>query len=101
MRTPLSGALGSRWKGSWAHGPVLVSGGLRYYMHDAASSFRFKLAGSLVGDDVAELGQCWSTASSALGSRPFLVDIDELCEAKDYGRDLLAQGQQQAPHLLS
>ena len=37
-----------------------MTGGLRYYLHDAASSFRFKLAGSLVGQDVAELGQCWN-----------------------------------------
>ena len=78
-----------------------MSGGLRYYMHDAASSFRFKLAGSLVGEDVAELGQCWSTASSALGSRPFLVDIDELCEVDEYGRELLRQWHEQGAHFLA
>src|SRR6266446_2021890 len=71
------------------------------FMHAAASSFRFKRAGSLVGDDVAELGQCWSTASSALGSRPFLVDIDDLSEVDEYGRELLRQWHEQGAHFLA
>jgi hypothetical protein len=68
-----------------------VTGGLKYYLHDAASSFRFKLAGSLAGADVAELRQCWNTASSTLGSRPFVVDIDGLRGADQDGRALLRE----------
>jgi len=78
-----------------------MSGRLRYYMHDAASSFRFKLAGSLVGEDVEELGQCWSTASSTLGSRPLLVDIDELSAVDDGGRELLRHWHGLGAHFLA
>src|SRR4029077_15259374 len=35
---------------------------LRYSLHDSPSLFRFNLAGSLAGQDVDELGQCWITA---------------------------------------
>src|SRR5260370_18282913 len=70
-------------------------------MHDAGSSFRFKLSGSLVGEDVVELGQCWGTASSTLGSRPFLVDIDELSAVDEDGRELLRQWHRQGAHLLA
>lgn len=78
-----------------------VTRGLSYYLHDAASSFRFKLAGSLAGDDVAELRQCWTTASSTLGSRPFLVDIDGLEGVDEGGRQLLSEWHAEGARILA
>src|SRR2546428_8931238 len=61
----------------------------RYYIHDSASAFRFRLAGTLAGHDVAELEQCWRTARFAIGDRNFVVDVSELTAADDAGRELL------------
>jgi len=62
---------------------------LRYYLHDGSSALRFKLSGLLSGAEVAELEQCWWTASSTLGSRSFLVDVSELTGADAAGRALI------------
>jgi len=72
-----------------------------YYLHDTASSFRFKLSGSLAADDVAELGQCWLTASSALGSRTLIVDIEELTTVDEQGREFLRQLHEQGAHFIA
>lgn len=64
---------------------------LRYYMHDRASSFRFKLAGALAGEDVTELEQCWSAASSTVADRAFVVDLSELSAVDEPGRELLSR----------
>jgi len=74
---------------------------LRYYLHDGASSFRLKLAGALAGEDVSELGQCWLTASSTLGNRAFVVDIEELTAVNEEGCELLRQWYQQGAHFLA
>jgi len=74
---------------------------LNYYLHDAASSFRFKLAGSLGGDDVTELRQCWSTASSTLGTRPFVVDIEGLQGVDEDGRGLLRQWHEEGARIVA
>jgi hypothetical protein len=73
---------------------------LRYYLHDTPSSFRFKLAGSLAGDDVVELEQCWNTASSTLGSRAFVVDSAGLTDVDEAGRELLSQWREQGAHVI-
>src|SRR4051812_24285043 len=72
---------------------------LHYYLHDSASSFRFKLSGALAGEDVEELRQCWNTASSTLGSRPFLVDIDGVVGVDEGGRGLLRQWHSQGAQI--
>jgi hypothetical protein len=74
---------------------------LRYYLHDSPSSFRFKLAGSLEGGEVAELDQCWITASSTLGSRAFVVDIEELTAVDEQGYILLRQWHEQGARFLA
>jgi hypothetical protein len=74
---------------------------LRYYLHDSPSSFRFKLAGSLAGEDVTELGQCWLTASSSLGSRAFVVEIEELTAVDEQGHGLLRQWHEQGARFLA
>lgn len=76
------------------HNPERLEGDaarLRYYIHDRASSFRFKLAGALAGEDVAELEQCWNSASSTLANRAFVVDVSELSAIDEVGRELLSQ----------
>jgi len=73
---------------------------LSYYMHDGASVFRFKLAGSLAGEDVVELGQCWLAASSTLGGRTFVVDIEDLTTVDEDGHELLRQWRAQGAHFL-
>src|SRR6266566_8963942 len=78
-----------------------VTRALKYYLHDTGSSFRFKLAGSLAGDDVTELRQCWTTASSTLGNRPFLVDIDGLEGLDEEGRRLLGQWHAEGARILA
>jgi hypothetical protein len=110
LRPPLSRALGRKQKCAGAHwlgwlrtraGRYTQVSRLRYYMHDGPSSFRFKLAGSLAGADVVELRQCWSAASSTLGSRAFVVDIDELSAVDEAGRELLRQWQEQGAQFLA
>jgi hypothetical protein len=78
-----------------------VTGRLSYYLHDTPSSFRFKLAGPLAGDDVDELGQCWRTASSTLGSRAFVVDMVGVTGMDDAGRELLRQCGEQGAHFVA
>ena len=74
---------------------------MTYYLHDGASSFRFKLSGSLVGESVEDLGQCWRTASSSLGGRAFLVDVEGLTAVDEEGRALLGQWHEQGAHFLA
>jgi len=77
------------------------SAGLSYHMHDRASSFRFKLAGALAGDDVAEIEQCWVAASSTLGSRAFVVDITGLSAVDALGRELLSDWHRQGAGFIA
>jgi hypothetical protein len=74
---------------------------LRYYLHDRSSSFRFKLNGTLAGEDVAELAQCWSAASSTLANRAFVVDVSGLSAIDDVGRELLSQWHQQGAEFIA
>ncbi len=74
---------------------------LRYHMHDRASSFRFKLAGTLAGDDVVELEQCWNAASSTLAGRAFIVDVSGLNAVDAVGRELLFQWHSQGAEFIA
>jgi hypothetical protein len=75
--------------------------GLRYHMHDRASSFRFRLAGALAGDNVTELEQCWIAASSTLGNRAFVVDLSELNAVDSVGRELLSEWHRQGAEFIA
>src|SRR5882724_12891157 len=75
--------------------------GFRYYIHDGAASFRFELLGTLAGKDVVELERCWKTASSTLGARAFLVDLDELRALDECGWELLCGWHEQGANLIA
>jgi hypothetical protein len=65
--------------------------GLIFYMHDGPSTFRFELAGSLAGGDVAKLDQAWRTASSTVDGKVLAVDVTFLTSADEKGRALLTR----------
>jgi hypothetical protein len=62
---------------------------LDYYMHDGPAAFSFELAGILAADYVARLEQAWRTASSAIGSRSFVVDLTFVTRVDEAGAELL------------
>jgi anti-anti-sigma regulatory factor len=65
-----------------------------YYLHDTPSSFRLELAGALSVSSAAEVERVWRTASSTLGTRAFVVDLDNLTSVDDAGRRLLVRWRQ-------
>lgn len=65
------------------------NGGLQYYIHDGSAAFRFNLTGNLSDDGAKEIEQVWRTASSAIGDRNFIVDLSDVTEIGEYGRELL------------
>jgi hypothetical protein len=60
-----------------------------YRIHDGAAQFRFELEGALSSADVAELDQCWRTASSTIAGKALVVDLTALTEIDESGRQLL------------
>jgi len=60
-----------------------------YRIHDGASQFRFELEGALASGDVAELDQCWRTASSTIAARALIIDLRSLTAIDESGRQLL------------
>jgi len=60
-----------------------------YRIHDGAAQFRFQLEGALSAADVAELDQCWRTASSTIAGKALVVDVTSLAAIDDSGRQLL------------
>jgi len=60
-----------------------------YRIHDGAAQFRFELEGSLASEDVAELDQCWRTASSTIAGKSLVVDLTALTAIDETGRELL------------
>jgi hypothetical protein len=69
--------------------PQATRAQLRYYLHDGASSLRFELAGTLAGDNVSELEQCWRTASSTVEGRELILDVTALTALDEAGLQLL------------
>jgi hypothetical protein len=65
--------------------------GLRYYMHDGPSAFRFELAGDLTNEGARRLDQDWQTASSVTGGRALIVDMTFVNSADKDGRALLTR----------
>jgi hypothetical protein len=67
---------------------------LVYYLHDDPTAFRIELTGFLAASNAAELERCWRTASSTLGERTFVVNLDSLTSVDDDGRRLLMRWRQ-------
>jgi hypothetical protein len=51
---------------------------LKITLHDSAGEFRITLEGRLSGPWVAELEQCWQTASSTTAGRKTVLDLGEV-----------------------
>jgi hypothetical protein len=64
---------------------------LSFYMHDGPKTFRFELAGTLAGAEVAKLEQAWRTASSTFDGKVLAVDLTFLTGMDERGRELLAR----------
>lgn len=62
---------------------------LDYFIHDNADAFRLKITGDLAGPAVATLDQVLRTASSVLRGRMFVIDLADVRNADESGRDLL------------
>ena len=62
---------------------------LDYYIHDHSDVLRFAITGDLSGPGVASLDQAWRTATSVLRDRVLVIDLVSVCDADEYGRDLL------------
>jgi hypothetical protein len=64
---------------------------LKITLLDSAEEFRFRLEGKLSGPWVAELRQCWLTASSTTAGRRTVVDLDEVEYVDPSGETLLGE----------
>ena len=62
---------------------------LKITLLDSAEEFRFRLEGKLSGPWVAELRQCWLTASSTTAGRRTVVDLGEVEYVDPAGETLL------------
>ncbi|MCX6619948.1 MAG: hypothetical protein NTY38_02490 [Acidobacteria bacterium] len=62
---------------------------LKITLHDYPKALTFKLEGQLAGAWVAELRQCWKTASSIRNGRPLVVDLAGVTFVDAGGRKLL------------
>jgi ABC-type transporter Mla MlaB component len=72
---------------------------LRITLHDRSRELRMKLEGKLSGPWVAELRQCWRTASSTTAGRATSVDLGEVDFVDAEGRTLLADMHEQGVRL--
>jgi hypothetical protein len=62
---------------------------LTFYIHDAATSFRFEIEGSLSGKAARQVEQSWRTAPPVIGDRSLVVALGHLSRIDTYGRALL------------
>jgi hypothetical protein len=67
------------------------SQGLKYYMHDGPTAFRFELAGDLNGEGARRLEQDWRTAWSTLGDRRLIIDMTFVTGVDEQGSALIAR----------
>jgi hypothetical protein len=74
---------------------------LTYYMHDGPGTFRFDLAGDLVGSDVAKLAQAWRTASSTLAAKNLAVDLTFVIAVDGSGHELLEHWRQAGAYFFA
>ena len=61
------------------------------YLYDEAESFHFQIEGSLCGDHARHLEQSRRTASSVIGSRPWVLTLGNVTRIEPPGRALLHQ----------
>lgn len=71
---------------------------LKITLHDGPEALRFQLEGKLIGPWVRELEQSWRTASSILGQKPLIIDLQDVTFIDNDGRELLARLEQAGAH---
>ena len=74
---------------------------LKITLLDSARELRLKLEGKLAGLWVAELRQCWRTASSTTAGRRTTVELDEVDFDCPEGETLLAEMHQEGVRLVA
>jgi hypothetical protein len=74
---------------------------LKITLLDSAEEFRFRLEGKLSGPWVAELHQCWVTASSTTAGRRTVVDLDDVEFVDARGEELLSDMSEEGVLLLA
>lgn len=62
---------------------------LTFYIHDAATSFRFEIEGSLSGKAARQVEQSWRTATPVIGNRPLVIALGHVSSIDPCGRALL------------
>ena len=62
---------------------------LTFYIHDAATSFRFEIEGSLSGKAARQVEQSWRTAAPVIGDRSLVVALGHLSRIDTFGRALI------------
>jgi len=62
---------------------------LDYYIHDQSEALRLAINGDLSGPGVVSLDRAWRTGSSVLCGRALIIDLVSVCDADEYGRNLL------------
>ena len=74
---------------------------LKITLHDSAQEFRLTLEGRLSGPWVAELEQCWHTASSTTAGRKTILDLGEVDFVCPEAEPLLFRMHQQGVEFLA
>lgn len=59
------------------------------YIHDEAAHLRLRVTGELDDASARELGFCFATAFSVVGSRTVVMDLTNLSAAGEAGRQIL------------
>ena len=72
---------------------------LDFYIHGHADVLRLLITGDLSGPGVASLDQAWRTASPVLRGRVLVIDLVSVCDADEYGRDLLLRWHRSGAHI--
>jgi len=74
---------------------------LKITLYDGARELRLRLEGKLSGPWVAELRQCWQTASSTTQGRKTVVDLQEVDFVDAEGQSLLADLHREGVRLVA
>jgi len=77
---------------TWRSSNVLAVSGsedFSYYLHDGPGAFRFAVAGRISEAGARELEQAWRTASSVIGSRSLIVDLNRVTGIEAAGQRLI------------
>jgi ABC-type transporter Mla MlaB component len=69
---------------------ILRSSRFKYYIHDGIGACRFQLIGRLTEADIADLQGCWRTVKTTLGERKLILDLRDVQNVDEAGKNWLA-----------